>query len=203
MRLGNRAVLCTFVGMALFCLLGTVDAAEMSVARRTLKSGPAIGKYVPSFYSRAVTGPLMNKSICYVCRNGGRPVVMILMRQIGPQFRSLLQNVGRVVDRNRASGLRGFGVLLSQDAIKATSAVQTFSFNNKISIPLTVGGEGIGAASCQNVHNDAALTVVLYRRRKVVARFAFRDGELKRADVRQLIHRIREFAGERVSTSQK
>ena len=103
--------------------------------------------------------------------------------------------MGRVVDRNRILGLRGFGVLLSSDSIKATSIIQTFSFNHKITIPLTVAGEGVGAPSCQNVHSEAAITIVLYRRRKVVEKFVFRKGELKREDVRHVINRIREFAG--------
>ena len=65
------------------------ETKKMSATKMkaTLNSGRAVGEYVPTFYSRAVTGPLMNKSICYVCRNGARPVVMILMRRVEPEWK--------------------------------------------------------------------------------------------------------------------
>eukprot|EP00913_Durusdinium_trenchii_P023355 g21933.t1 len=145
---------------------------------------------------QAVTGPLANKSVCYICRNGSRPVVMLLMRRMDPELKPLLQQVSRLVDRNRAAGLRGFGVLISSDAVKATSKVQTFAFNNKVTIPLTVGGEGVGYEACQNVHAEAAVTVVLYRRQKVVDRFAFREGELGTSQVKTVVARVKRFVAD-------
>lgn len=196
---------CLSLGVAM--TLGTAtmpladDVSERTVPRVTqtmrvlkpLDSGRKVGETIPSFYSRAVTGPLANKSVCYVCRNGGRPVVMVLLRRMDPELKPLLQNLSRLVDRNRAAGLRGFGVLLSADAFKATSKVQTFAFNHKVTMPLTVGGEGIGFAACQNVHPDAAVTVVLYRRTKVVDRFAFRAGELDKPQVKAVLNRVKKL----------
>ncbi|MCH8828634.1 MAG: hypothetical protein IID45_03550 [Planctomycetes bacterium] len=171
------------------------QAAENS-SREPVISGRKIGEFVPSFYARAVTGPLRNKSVCYVCRSGGRPVVMLLLRRIDPELKPLLQELSRLVDRHRAAGLKGFVVLLSRDSIKATSAVQTFSFNHKITIPLMVSGEGVGSVECQNIHAEAAVTIVLYRRRRVVCKFAFRVGELNAKQTRAVISRLRKFAAE-------
>lgn len=174
-------------------LAGNVRSAEKS-SRKPLRSGPKPGDSVPSFYTRAVTGPLANKSVCYVCRNGDRPVVMLLMRRIGRDMKPLLTKVDKIVDGNRASGLRGFGVLIDDNSRKATSAVQTFAFNNKIQLPLTVSGRAIAGAGGHKLHKDAALTVVLYRRQKVVRTWSFRAGEIKPADVAAIAKRLASFA---------
>lgn len=163
-----------------------------SESGKSLKSGLNEGEYVPSFYTRAVTGPLMNKSVCYVCRNGSRPVVMLLMRRIHPELKPLVKNIDRLVDANRANGLRSFGVLIHEDSIKATSAVQTFAFNNKIALPLTIAGDTTTVAG----NKEAAVTVVLYRKRKVVETFAFRPGELEPRDVKHVLERIKRFAAD-------
>ena len=136
----------------------------------------------------------MNKSVCYVCRNGQRTVVMILLRRIDAELKPLLKKIDRLVDRNRAAGLRSFGVLISDQSTKATSAVQTFAFNNKISIPLAVAGKNAAATGNQNLSPDAAITVVLYRKRKVVQTWSYRAGELKPADVNGIVMRIKRFA---------
>jgi hypothetical protein len=158
-----------------------------------LKPALKAGDEVASFYSRAVTGPLMNKSICYVCRNGRRPVVMVLMRRIDPELKPLMKRIDTIVDKNRAKGVRGFGVLIGEDSVKATSAVQTFAFNNKLSLPLTVGSEA-AAAGIGKLSADAAVTVVLYRKLKVVQSWSYRAGELKPANVKDVVKRIERFA---------
>jgi len=176
---------------------GHLHADELTdSARGPLDSGRAVGDEVPSFYVRAVTGPLRNKSVCYVCRNGARPVVMVLLREVEPELKPLLETVDRLVDRNRAAGLRSFGVLLSDDPGGAVSTVQTFAFNNKVAMPLTVATETVGGRGCQAVHPDAAVTVVLYRERRVVARFAYRSGDLNPPRIRDLTESIREFAAQ-------
>jgi hypothetical protein len=172
----------------------TIDAETSTAAR--LDSGPGLGEYVPTFYSRAVTGPLMNKSVCYVCRNGQRPVVAVFVRSFEPKLKSLLQNIDRVVDRNRLTGLRSFSVKLGEDPFRNISAVQTFSFNNKIAMPFTVASEAVSLPSCQNIHTDAAITVVFYRRRRVERTFAFRTGEMTTDQVRTVIQGVKDFAAE-------
>ena len=138
----------------------------------------------------------MNKSICYVCRNGQRPVVAGFVRSFEPKLKSLLQNIDRVVDRNRVIGLRSFTVKLGDDPFSDISAVQTFSFNNKIAMPFTVASEAVAVPSCQNIHSNAAVTVVFYRKRRVEKTFVFRKGELTTDEVRTVIQGVKDFVGE-------
>jgi len=189
--ISSTVIIACLILVAGTAVADTPDAAQPQKPAERLKSGPKVGSYVPSFYIKAVTGPLMNKTICYVCRNGQRPVVMLLLRRVDRDLKPLFKQLDRLVDENRAAGLRGFGVLVSEKSTKATSAVQTFAFNNKISLPLTVGGESVAAADNQNLSPDAALTVVLYRKRRVVKTWSYRAGELKPSDVDGIIKRIK------------
>lgn len=181
------------VGLLMAGSLISVGTAAEPAPASPLKPALRVGEEVPSFYCRAVTGPLMNKSVCYVCRNGQRPVVMLLMRQLRPEYGQLLQGIDRVVDENRAGGLRGFGVLVSDGGRQATAAVQTFAFNHKLSLPLTVSSRTIVPANSRLLPPAATLSVVLYRHRKVVAAFSYRAGELQKTERVRLLRRIRQF----------
>ncbi len=173
-------------------VLGTGGVA----AEKVLDSGRAVGQRVPSFYVRAVTGPLRNKSVCYVCRNGTRPCVMVIFRDLEPGLSGLLQQIDKLVDRNRAVGLRSFGVLISNQPGQAISRLQTLAFNEKISLPLTVTTDAVSTPACQNIHPQAAVTVVLYHRQRVIRRFAFRANELKTTGTKDVLTGIRRLLGE-------
>lgn len=160
------------------------------------ESGSAVGDYVPQFYTRVVSGPLMNRSVCFVCRYGDRPVVMIVARKVGPEVRPLFKNIDRIVESHRAGGLRSFGVLIADESFPAISSMQTFAFNNRIAMPLTVGTEGSTAEAIQGVERDSSVTVLIYRKRVVAARFVLKSDELDVAHFTPIIDRLKAFATE-------
>jgi len=180
---------CTTLGLVASWALPEHGAAAPRT--RSIQSGRQVGQKIPSFYVRVVTGPLRNKSVCYVCRNGSRPCVMILFRKLEPGLTPLLKQIDRQVDRNRASGLKGFGVLISPQPSQAISKLQTLSFNNKIRLPLTVGTDAVSAPSCQNVHPEATVTVVLYHRQRVIQTYAFRSGQLTASNTKAILAGVR------------
>ena len=68
--------------------------------------------------------------------------------------------------------------------------MQTFSFDNKITLPLTVASDAIAEPHCQNLDAQAEVTVVLYNKRRVVNRFAFREGEIQSGEIKQVAQAI-------------
>ena len=149
-----------------------------SANRAPLKPGLQVGEKVPSFYVRAITGPLRTKSVCYVCRNGDRPVVMLLVRKITPELPGLLKKIDEIVDENRAVGLRSFGVFLAEDSKTLAPQLQTLAFDEKINLPLTVAAAPADGLGGETPHPEAAVTVLLYREQRVTANVAYREGEL-------------------------
>ncbi|MBS0205729.1 MAG: hypothetical protein JSS49_22740 [Planctomycetes bacterium] len=141
------------------------------------KSNATSGTEVPSFYVRAVTGPLAGKSVCYVCRNGDRPVVIVFLRDLGPDVTALLKDLDRTVDRHRADGLRCFAVLLTETPQRDSARLQTLAFDEKIELPLTVTGDATTQGSTLAFPRDSSVAVVTYQDRRIVERFQFKAGK--------------------------
>lgn len=143
---------------------------------------------------RAITGPLRTKSVCYVCRNGDRPVVMLLVRKVTPELTGLLKKIDEAVDANRAAGLRSFGVFLSQDSRTLAPQLQTLAFDAEINLPLTIAAAPADGPGGEATHPDAAVTVLLYREQRVLANFAYRTGELGESQIETIMRSVRELA---------
>jgi hypothetical protein len=159
-----------------------------------LQSGLKVGDKVQTFYVRAITGPLKNKSVCYVCRNGDRPVVMIFIRQITPELKKLLKGIDAEIDAHRAAGLRGFGVFLAGEGNELLPQVQTLAFDEKINLPLTIAAAPSDGSAGGTIHPDAAVTVILYRDMTVTANFAYRADELQDREIEKILKGIRALA---------
>src|SRR2546422_980842 len=160
-------------------------------ADKHLQSGPAAGQEVPSFFVRAITGPQMNRSVCFVCRNGDRPVVMVVLRRLETGTAVVLKAIDELIGGGRAEGLRAFGVMLSDEPGKVAPHLQTISFDEKLSLPLSVGPETLGERDTLSVDSAASLTIVVYRQRKVAWTAALRSSELRDEEART--RRVREI----------
>ena len=145
------------------------------------------GGEVPSFYVRAVTGPQAGKSVCYVCRNGDRPVVMVLLKELGPDATALLKELDRSVNRHRADGLRCFAVYLTDTPQKDSARLQTLAFDEKIDVPLTLAGEAATQGSSVAVPVGATISVITYYDRRVVQRFSYKPGTCDETARRSII----------------
>ena len=165
-----------------------------SAQTRLTTTGVHKGAYVPTFYARVVTGPLMNKSVCYVCRNGSRPVVMVVMRRTDADLGLLLRNIERIVDRRRARGVRCVGVLISKEPFKSVSQVQTFAFDAKLKMPLTVATDAVALPDCLNIPDTAVATVLMYKDRTVMESKTLTASELNKPTFKRLLQRIQAFA---------
>jgi hypothetical protein len=152
-----------------------------------LKSGPKDGAKVQSFFVRAVTGPHRNRSVCYVCRFGSRPVVMVLLQGVDKKVPDLFKALDKVLDAKRATGLRGFGVLVTDNSSKAVPILQTMSFDEKLRIPLTAATSAVAGPSCHNLHENATTTVVFYRGQTTIETMGFRNGELNKDAIKQVL----------------
>lgn len=128
---------------------------------------------VPSFYVRAVTGPLAGKSVCYVCRNADRPVILVLLRELNPQATALLKDLDKTINGHRADGLRCFAVLLTDTQQRDSARLQTLAFDEKIDLPLTLTGEAALQGSPLAFASESKISVVLYQDRKIVRSFCF------------------------------
>lgn len=173
---------------------GKTLADEDSPTERPLsESGPKAGTTIHPFFVRAVTGPHRNRSVCYVCRYGARPVVMVLIQKVDPKIGDLLTSIDKVIDENRVRGLRGFGVLVTDESSRAVPILQTIAFDEKVHMPLTAATTAIAGASSHNLHRDAATTIILYRNQKAVEAVPLKTGQITPKEVTRIRERITKF----------
>ena len=116
--------------------------------------------------------------------NGDRPVVMVVLRRLETGTSTVLKAVDELIDRRRADGLRAFAVMLSDEPSKVAPNLQTVSFDEKLSMPLSVGPETLGDRDTLCVDPAASATIVVYRQRKVIWTAALRSAELRDEAVR-------------------
>ena len=164
----------------------SLPAAAEDAAEKPLQSGRDVGDDVPYFYVRDVTGPRANLAVCYVCRHGNRPVVMTFARQVSRPLGDLLKQIDTAVDDRRGEGLRSFTVFINDDSQQLAGRLLDLARDESLSMPLCISARHVESPSSQNLNSDADVTVVLYAQRKVVANFAFREGELT-AESRQAV----------------
>lgn len=168
-------------------------ANESGAGAGQLVSGPKFGATVQSFFVRAVTGPHRNRSVCYVCRYGSRPVVMVFIQKVDRELPTLLKAVDKIVDKNRITGLRSFGVLVTNESSQAVPVLQTMAFDERIRMPLTAATTAVAGPGGNRLHRDAATTVVLYRQQKAVTNLAFKYGKLDDKAIGNVLDRIKEM----------
>jgi hypothetical protein len=118
---------------------------------------------------------------------------MVLIQKSDPKIATLLKAIDAIVDDNRISGLRSFGVLVTDESARAVPILQTMAFDEKIRMPLTAATTAIAGSSCHNLHEDAATTVILYRDQQAVKNFAFEKGEISKRSIRPLIESVEEL----------
>lgn len=162
------------------CLPAVALCAVLSVAVSSAHADEpspiAVGDEVPSFYVRAVTGPLAGKSVCYICRNGDRPVVAVMLRELTPESTALLKELDRTVNQHRAEGLRCFAVLLTDSPQRDSARLQTLAFDEKIDLPLTLVSEAAAQGSTLSIPRESSVAVVTYKDRKVIQKFTHKSG---------------------------
>ena len=118
---------------------------------------------------------------------------MVLIQKSDPKIATLLKAIDTIVDDNRVSGLRSFGVLVTDESDRAVPILQTMAFDEQIRMPLTASTTAIAGSSCHNLHEDAATTVILYREQQAVKNFAFTKGAISERSIQPLLEGIEEL----------
>lgn len=175
--------------LSIFC--NSADGAD-----RIPQAGD-VGSTVPSFQMRTVSGPLMNRSVCHVCRNGDRPVVMVVLRELGPSQRVLLRNLDRCIEQNREQGLRSFAVYLSDVPRRDLQRVQTFQYNGRIDMPVGLSPSAIGEDQL-GVDASIPVSVILYNEQTVWKRFDFDDDGPSHQEIREILSEVEGLVSEAV-----
>jgi len=155
-----------------------------SLASADLVSGPQPGERVGAFTVTKVAGNANDgvaegKSLCYRCKMGNRPVVMIFARTADESLAKLIDELEEELKEHEADKLTGFVNMIGGDAESLKAAAAKFVKDNGIvRFAFVVPEDAENGPGNLNIAPEADLTVVCYKGGKVMASHAVKKGEL-------------------------
>ncbi len=172
--------------IAMAVSMSTVSAAE-------LKSGPQAGDDVGPYYVTKVAGnPTdgveVGKSLCYRCKMGKRPVVMVFARKADDNLATLVKELDKVVADNTEKKAAAFVNMLGgeADALKPT-AEKFISQTGAKNVAVVVPNDFENGPTDYKISPQAEVTVLIYKDGKVSKNHALAAGALNKDTVKQII----------------
>ena len=117
-------------------------------------------------------------------------MVCVFARKIDGTLTSLVKQINEEVGKNGDKKLSAFVVFLTDDTDELAPKVEKLAEKEKIgNVPLTIGEIEAGPPSYK-IDKDAEVTVMLWKKTKVVANHAFKAGELHKKQIEAIIKDI-------------
>jgi hypothetical protein len=158
-------------GVILFAMMGSAIADPCV-------SGLAPGMRPGPYSFVLATGTNRGQSQCFICETADRPAVVIFARTLNEPLGKLAAQLDKAVVANKAADVRAWITFLHEDqpAFDPQLVRWTQMYGLK-AIPAGIF-EDLGGPPSYKLAREAEVTVLLFVKKKVVANFAFRSGEL-------------------------
>ncbi len=153
---------CTMLALAL-----SVSLASAEELKSGLQPGENIGAFIVVKCSGALDdGVAVGKSLCYRCKYGTSPMVMVFTRETDKQLTGLVKQLDAAVAKNSKNGLKAFVNVLSDDRDAAEKVAKGISTKN---VPIVVPVEYENGPADYGINPKAKMTVIYAKGGKVVA----------------------------------
>ncbi len=175
----NLFVLGVAVVSFAFCGVAVADDA----VKAEIKSGPQCGDSLGAFYVTKVAGAESDgvaegKNLCYRCKNGAKPQVIVFTRSTDPKVTELVQKLDKAIEENASSKLCVFVNVLAGDKESATEEAKKFAATSKAkNVPFVVPNEFENGPDNYGVNAKADVTVMLASDLGVKATHAVKDAK--------------------------
>lgn len=143
-----------------------------------LKSGLEKGKGVGPFYVTKTAGAeddgvAEGQNLCYRCKNGARPQVMVFTRSTDEKVVALVKKLDEQLKKNEEAQLRAFVSMLGDSKDAAADQVKKLATaSNAKLVPFVVPNEFENGPEDYGINAKAEVTIILANESKVVANHA-------------------------------
>jgi hypothetical protein len=180
-------------------LLLTIVAvvALAGAAPEPKKSGLKPGNDLPGPFSPYnITGKHVGRFHCLVCQNGQNPVALVFIRgvEVDTATRGLLEQLDQAIKANEKARMGGFAVFIDdqvKDLVaeddKRDELVKKVEDSSLKLDRLVLALESKENLNKYALDDNAAVTVVLYNRLKVIDTKTFAKGKLDAAGIKALV----------------
>ena len=170
-------------------VLGLIVAVTSAVSvGEEVKSGPQTGDRLGAFYVTKCAGAeddgiAEGKNLCYRCRNGAKPQVVIFTRSSDPKIVELIQQLDKAITHNADSQLTGFVNILSADKDDASDNAKKLATTSKATrVPFVVPNEFENGPDDYGISPKAAVTIILASELGVKANHSVADAKDLKVD---------------------
>lgn len=173
-------------------VVATVSAVAADKAIDGLNKGDAIGAfYVTKVAGAADDGVEQGQQLCYRCKYGSRPMVMVFARDTNGKVGELVSKLDEAVAKHDDAQLKGFLTLIGGE--KASLKKQAEKVAEKIDakhIPVVVAEDTENGPSSYQLDPQAEVTVVVADDSQVVSRHTFKAADVDVAAVMKDVESI-------------
>ena len=136
-----------------------------------LHAGEAIGPFnVIKVGGAPGDGVQEGEEVCYRCRYGSSPMVMVFARQDDPKIEELLKQLDQLISLDKNVKLRAMLVLLGEDlAVLRESGAKLALKTHLQHVPVVVSKDLPGGPEKYKLSKDAQVTILLAKESKVVS----------------------------------
>ncbi|MCE9607565.1 MAG: hypothetical protein K8U03_21975 [Planctomycetia bacterium] len=156
------------------------------VSAEEIKSGLAAGEGIGPFTVTKIAGAAddgvkVGDDLCYRCKYGGRPQVMVFTRKGGAEVVNLSKELNTAVTKNEAAKLAAFVNVIGSkaDAEKTAKALGADSAK----VPVVVPVENENGPANYGINPDAEVTVIIAKGGKVISSTGYAAGKFDAAAV--------------------
>lgn len=157
---------CVLAAVVAVSLSSLGQAEEAKKAAKGIKSGLDVGKKAGAFFVTKVAGAENDgvqegKNLCYRCRNGRRPQVMVFTRSTDKSVLALVKSLDEAIAKNQTKQLRAFVNLLGEDKDDLTETAKKVAKDSKTeNIPFVVPNEFENGPDNYGLNEKAEITVL-------------------------------------------
>ncbi|HUY33389.1 MAG TPA: hypothetical protein VMV69_11630 [Pirellulales bacterium] len=181
-----KMLACFSVALALAVGTSPVRAVEL---KSGIQPGEAIGPFDVVKCAGAVDdGVDVGDKLCYRCKYGNRPMVMVFSRKADAKLVALAKQLDEQVSKNSKKKLAAFVSLLGDDEeALETKAKELGEKNDVANVPFVVPVEFTDGPGDYGIDPKAEVTVILAVGGKVVANHALEAGKLNDKAVKAIL----------------
>ena len=164
---------------------GTAAAAD------SLKVGDAVGAfYVSKVAGAEDDGVNVGQELCYRCRYGSRPMVMVFTRQANGKLTELVKELDAAISTNEETQLRGLITFMGNDVAEVKDNASEFAKTSGAKqVPIVIAKETKTGPPNYRL-DDSAVTIFIARDSQVVS---VHRGEADDIDVPTLMRQVKKM----------
>ncbi len=164
------------MAIVLFSGVSLLTAGE---PKSGLQSGQQVGPFDVTKLSGAEDdGVAVGKNLCYRCKNGGRPQVMIFTRSADENVVKLVRQLDKAIPENESKQLRAFVNVLGEDKASGKSTAEKLAKSSAAkNVPFVQPNEFENGPADYGINPQADVTILMVDGGKVIVNHAAKSAK--------------------------